>query len=199
MKSMKKTIALLVAISMIFGCVVGGTIAWLTANSNTVTNTFTTSDVTIKLDESTGTEYKMVPGATIKKDPKVTVVKGSEACYLFVKIEEENRAADATYNYFDYAVASGWTALDGVTGVYYRTVADLTATTADNQEYPVLVDNKVTISQNVTKADMTDAKTNVPKLKFTAYAVQSANLTDQNTDGNVDAKDAWLLAPNATV
>ena len=196
MKSMKKTIAVVVAISMIFGCVVGGTIAWLTANSNTVTNTFTTSDVTISLAETTGADYKMVPGATIAKDPKVTVQKGSEDCYLFVKIEETNRIANASYNYFDYSVASGWTALDGVTGVYYRTVDNLTNAASD-AEYPVLADNQVTISQNVTKTDMAAAKDNAPKLKFTAYAVQSANLTDQNADNTVDAKDAWLLAPNA--
>ena len=114
MKTMKKTIALLVAVSMIVGCVIGGTLAWLTHSTGPVTNTFTTSDITVTLEETTGKDYKMIPGYTIAKDPKVTVTTGSEECYLFVKMEKSNN-----FDIFmTYEIAEGWTALDGIAGVY---------------------------------------------------------------------------------
>ena len=73
-----KAAALILALVLVVGCVVGGTLAWLTAESDAVTNTFTTSGITVTLEETTGNEYKMIPGYTIHKDPKATVVPGSE-------------------------------------------------------------------------------------------------------------------------
>ena len=66
----KKTLALLAALVLVIGCIIGGTLAWLTAKSDVVTNTFTTSDITVELKETTGTQYKMIPGYAIRKDPK---------------------------------------------------------------------------------------------------------------------------------
>ena len=86
----KKTLALFLVLALAFGGVIGGTVAWLTDKSDTVVNTFTDSDIDITLTESTGTEYKMVPGYTISKDPKVTVKADSEKCYLFVKLDKSN-------------------------------------------------------------------------------------------------------------
>lgn len=40
-----KGLTLILALMLVVGCVVGGTLAWLTANSDTVTNTFSTSDI----------------------------------------------------------------------------------------------------------------------------------------------------------
>lgn len=48
----KRTIALLMAVVMLFGATVGTTIAWLTSLSATVTNTMTVGDVKITLDEA---------------------------------------------------------------------------------------------------------------------------------------------------
>ena len=67
----KKTLALFLVLALAFGGVIGGTVAWLTDKSDTVVNTFTDSDIDITLTESTGTEYKMVPGYTISKDPRL--------------------------------------------------------------------------------------------------------------------------------
>lgn len=184
MKTMKKTIALLVAVSMIVGCVIGATLAWLTSTAAPVVNTFTTSDITVTLNETTGDTYKMIPGYTIAKDPKVTVEKGSEDCWLFVKIEEENRNVNADYNYFDYEIASGWNKLEGVEGiVYYQQVTGIT----ENKTFSVLKDDQVTISDNVTKTDMESAKTKKPTLTFTAYASQ---LYKNNTE-QFSVEDAW--------
>ena len=56
-------------------------------STEAVTNTFTTSDINIELKE-TKNHFQMIPGWNIEKDPKVTVKTGSEACYLFVKLEK---------------------------------------------------------------------------------------------------------------
>ena len=65
----KKSLALLLAIAIVVVGVVAGTVAWLTDRTAAVKNTFTTSDITIELKETTGGTYKMIPGWTIEKDP----------------------------------------------------------------------------------------------------------------------------------
>ena len=95
--------------------VVGGTLAWLTDQTDEVKNTFTVGDINIGLTETTA-DYKMVPGNTIAKDPTVTVKANSEACWLFVQVTESTDLKD----FITYAIAEGWTALPGVDGVYYR-------------------------------------------------------------------------------
>ena len=55
----KKGLALVLALTLLVICVVAGTLAWLTAKSDVVTNTFTTSDIKVELKETTGTEYKL--------------------------------------------------------------------------------------------------------------------------------------------
>lgn len=184
---MKKVLSI-VAIALVLCFVVGGTLAWLKAETTPVVNTFTVGDINIDLDETTGNNYKMVPGNTLSKDPKVTVKGGSEACWLFVKIEKS-----ANYDTYleDYAVASGWTALTGVDGVYYREVS---ASAAD-QEFYVLAgkdgytNGYVTVKDSVTKAEMEALKVDgaqLPTLTFTAYAVQKDNVAS--------AAAAWAIA-----
>ena len=173
----KKTIALIVCLTLIIGCAIGGTIAWLTAQTDPVVNTFTVGNVDITLAESPNLDLKMVPGKTITKDPTVTVVKDSEACWLFVKVEKS-----ANFDTFmTYTMADGWTALTGVDGVYYREVNAETATAG--AEYPVLAQNRVVVLDTVTK-DLLNADDFVaPTLEFTAYACQKDNVST--------ATDAW--------
>lgn len=186
MKTMKKTIALLVAVSMIVGCVIGGTLAWLTHSTDPVTNTFTTSNITVNLTE-TEEEYKMVPGRTIHKDPEVTVTAGSEECYLFVKLEK----SDNFDTFMTYEIADEWTALNNVAGVYYREIK-----TADmGKSYSILKNNQVAVKDAVTK-DMMDDLTNdtYPTLTVTAYASQ---LYKNNTE-TFTAAEAWANAQPTT-
>ena len=176
MRRMLFTLALVLVVAV---ASVGGTIAWLTASTAPVTNTFTVGDINIELNETT-TDYKMVPGNIIAKDPKVTVEAGSEACWLFVKIEKSSNL-DSFITYSVDEGADKWTKLTGVTGVdnvYYREVA---AVTADTSFY-VLKSNQVTVKDTVTKTMMnglTDATR--PTLTFTAYAVQKDNIADAAT------------------
>ena len=182
----KKTFVLLLALVLIAGAAVGGTLAWLTDTTEAVQNTFTTSDIDITLVETTS-EFKMVPGCTIEKDPKVTVIAGSEKCYLFVKIEKSSNFD----SFMTYTVAAGWTQLtdasdNDVPGVYYRVVE---ASNAD-QEFAVLKDNQVTVKDTVTKADMEALKAadaTLPTLTFTAYASQYM----KNNTESFTAAEAW--------
>lgn len=178
----KKTLALVLALTLIVVGVVSGTLAWLTAKSEVVTNTFTTSDIKVKLEETTGTEYKMVPGYTISKDPKATVLAGSEECYLFVKLDKS--AGFDTY--LEYTIADGWTQLEGVDGVYYREV--LTANIGT--PYSVLKGDQVTVKGTVTKEQMNAldvAGAVKPTLTITAYASQ----LHKNATEKFDAATAW--------
>ena len=183
----KKTLALLLSLVLVFGVIAGGTLAWLTAKSDTVTNTFTTSDIKVELKESTGASYKMIPGYTISKDPKATVLTGSEECYLFVKLDKS--AGFDTY--LEYAIASGWTQLtkdkDGndITDlIYYRQVLTADIGTA----YSVLANDQVTVKSSVTKADMNALTAQTyPTLTVTAYASQ----LHKNATENFTAAEAW--------
>lgn len=170
MRRMLFTLALVLVVAV---ASVGGTIAWLTATTEPVVNTFTYGNIDITLAETTGTNYKIIPGVDINKDPKVTVKANSEACWLFVKVEEDGTFVEGKVT---YAIADGWTALEGQNGVYYREVG---AVTADTSFY-VLEGNKVTVSANLTKDDIKDIATN-PTLTFTAYAVQKDNIADAAT------------------
>ena len=166
----KKGLALVLALTLLVVGVVAGTLAWLTAKSDVVTNTFTTSDITVKLEETKGTsvtggkEFKMIPGYTISKDPTVTVLAGSEECYLFVKLDKSTNFDD----YMTYEMADGWTVVPGETNVYFRKVLTEDMGTA----YSVLKGDKVTVKGTVTKEMMETAEQDKPTLKITAYASQ---------------------------
>ncbi len=176
----KKSFVMVLALVLVFAVAVGGVVAWLTDTTGPVKNTFTVGDINITLTESPNLDLKMVPGNTIAKDPKVTVVGGSEACWLFVKVEKS-----ANFDTFmTYAMADGWNELAGENGVYYREVNAST----DNQDFAVLKDNHVTVNGEVTKAQLEAVKTaNQPTLTFTAYAVQKDNINS--------AADAWSKIP----
>ena len=175
-----KTFVIILALVLVFGAGVGGTLAWLTDATASVTNTFTVGDINITLAETTS-DYKMVPGNEIAKDPKVTVEGGSEACWLFVKVDE-------TENFDDFmtcAIADGWTALTGTPGVYYRQVA----ASDEDQTFHVLKDDEVLVKESVTKAELNAlTSATLPKLTFTAYAVQKDSIADVQT--------AWSKVPS---
>ena len=179
----KKGLALVLALTLLVVCVVAGTLAWLTAKSDVVTNTFTTSDIKVELKETTGTEYKMIPGYTISKDPKATVLAGSEECFLFVKLDKS-----ANFDtYLEYVIADGWTKLDGVTDTVYYRVVDGT-TNQIGTPYSVLKDDQVTVKGEVTKAMMDGLTTEtLPKLTVTAYASQ----LHKNATTEFTAAEAW--------
>lgn len=185
----KKTVALILALVMVFGAAVGGTIAYLTSTKS-VTNTFTVGKVAITLDEAkvdeygvvdaTATErvdtntYKLIPGHTYTKDPIVHFAAKSEASWLFVKVEDDLVDIEADTKIAAQIADNGWTALEGVSGVYYKSVPANTGDAAVN--YPVFANFKLTNDANVAAYENA-------KIVVTAYAIQK--------DGFATAALAW--------
>lgn len=187
-----KPLALIMALVLLVGGVIGGTVAWLIATPDPVVNTFTYGDINIDLDETdtqldgdnnpNTNEYEMMPGQSITKDPEITVKSGSEEMWLFVKLEKSSNFD----TFVEYEVAEGWTALSGVDGVYYQHITAEDVATAD-KEIAVIKNNTVTVKESVTKEQLnaldSGSSANYPTLTVTAYAVQYA--------GNATAADAW--------
>ena len=174
---------------LVIGCTAGGTVAWLVSKPAAITNVFTVGNINAELAE-TATAFKIVPGVDIDKDPVATVTANSEDCYLFVQLTEKNwpafTEADNTTRKVEYKIAQGWNELED--GVYYRVV---TKSDTEDQSYPVLKDNKVTVSSTLTKEEANDMdlaikKTGAPELTVAVYAVQK--------EGMGSAADAWETA-----
>lgn len=180
--SVKKILVMAVAVATVACVSIIGTLAWLTATTGEVKNTFTVGNIDITLAETEGADasyqFKMIPGQTIAKDPKVTVEAGSEDCWLFVKVTE----SDNLETYISYDMAADWTAVpDAAAGVYYYT-----GEAAKGTPISVLADDQVTVKDSVTKENMDALEASdatLPTLTFKAYAIQKASFGT--------AKDAW--------
>ena len=175
---MKRKLIIALALCLALALGIGGTMAYLTATTGPVVNTFTIGNVGLELKEEKGDlvdgkhQFKMVPGNTIEKDPTVTVTAGSEDCWLFVKLVKANNFD----TYLTYDMAEGWTELtgvEGVAGVYYRKVTQ--SETA--QTFAVLANNQVTVKDTVVQSDSFVA----PTLTISAAAIQQANIADAAT------------------
>lgn len=200
----KKSLMLVLALVLLVGGVIGGTLAWLTDSSQTITNKFSKTDINITLKESLlkndGTygdpvenvtnQYQMVPGYSYKKDPVVTVDKGSEACWLFVKFEEkENASTYLTYTSM-LTTQNGWTQGDGTnipSNVWYREVN----ASNEDQSWHLLKDDTIAVKDTVTKENMETAAKS--ELVYHAYAHQlyKSNSTADGADTKFTAADAW--------
>ena len=193
-----KTLVLALAVMLIVGATVGGTIAWLTAQTESVVNTFSATDIKVTLEETEGLNEQgkwknaMVPGVSYDKDPVVTVTdKTTTDCYLFVKFEE-NAAAKKYLTYTSTLnTDNGWALVDGTTDVWYRIVR----TDDETKAWTLLAADEtgkaVTVNgETVTKQTMTEAAG--AKLAYTAYAVQLAKSSTEN----FTATEAWAkVAP----
>lgn len=197
-KSTKALLLGLCAIALVAASVMG-TMAYLTS-TDSVTNTFTVGNVAITLDETDVTvygvkdtdtrvkenEYKLVPGHTYIKDPTIHVAANSEACWLFVKVENgiadiETPAGTGAGAYVQIATQitnNGWTALDGVDNVYYKSQT-ATATNTD-----VAVFGNFAIDSSKGSDDLTNYTS--AEVKVTAYAIQA--------DGFDTAAEAWTAS-----
>ena len=188
MKKSAKILILVLCILLVISTATAGVLAWMAVKSSSVVNTFAPTTIGLKLDESkatynattdkftlsTGTrvqansDYKLVPGWELPKDPIVTVTGGSEKCYVFVTVNETNNTINGK-TILEYSIDSSWSkkTISGTT-VYYK-VFD--SSTAAQTQY-VLTGNKVTVNDELTIADFTALGTKKPALTFQAYAVQ---------------------------
>lgn len=192
----KKILAACLVVCLLATAVIGGTLAYFT-DTKTVTNTFTTGNVTITLDETkvgtdgkpvegegegrfaVGNAYHLLPGHEYTKDPIVHVVANSEDCYLFVEVNNtlkdlESKAAGYK-NIAAQMKENGWEVLEGNVYALNRKVIK---NAAQNQDFPVF--GSFTIDGAL--KEITDPGDIVIK----AYAVQA--------DGFDSAAEAWAAA-----
>lgn len=206
---------------------VGGTLAWLTDNTQQVKNTFSPAGVEINLTETMNTDTnndgkfdswtaQLIPGKTYEKDPYVhvirndttdkdgKVVKGTDVdIYLFVKFEERFDENVLTYA-SNLNEEMGWKQVPSTDNVWYRVVEKGYNEDADDNadngvSFQLLHNNIVSINgEKVTKD-----KTNVGgTMIYTAYAIQTEGFANYTDDGKMtytdeQVKQAWEKAQSA--
>lgn len=190
MKTARKALMLILCAALLVSATVMGTLAYLTSQTEVVTNTFTVGNVKITLDEAKVTvygvkdgdtrvienDYKLIPGHTYVKDPIVHVTAGSEKCWLFVKVTDDIAAIQDTTTVAAQMDANGWDAI--ADGVY---------------AYELIVDageeaKNVKVFENFKIKGDADVATYAGKtITIQAYAIQA--------DGFASAAAAWEAAP----
>ena len=168
---------------------IAGTIAYMTSVTTKVTNTFTSGNVAITLDESvvdvygnkttgtttSGNTYKLIPGHEYSKDPTVHVAEGSEDCWIFVQIVDDLAAIQDADTIATQLSTIGWTLVSGQSNVYaYK------ETVSAGEDVSVFTSFKLKGDADVTAY----AGKNITVM---AYAVQA--------DGFISAQAAWEAAP----
>jgi hypothetical protein len=133
----------------------------------------------------------------ITKDPTVTFNGYNVAAYVFLKVVATDWTVAGTDTTYTYSIGTnqemkweldGWTKLED--GVYYKEVA----ANAGAQSWSVIKDNKITVSSEITK----DNISNYTKgLTFTAYAIQQEDGGSDNA-GKFTPAEAWTQVKNAT-
>ena len=205
-----KKAALLLCSAVLLVCIsIGATVAYLTS-TDTVTNTFTVGNVQIKLDETDvdingvkdgdtrvkANSYKLLPGHTYTKDPMVTVLSGSESCYVkmtvtFTKANELDAifAPDGGANLisiFKGYDSTNWIAKGNTkdteknTRTYEFWYKEAVPATTDNVALDALFD-QIVVPGTITNAQL--ATIEGMTITVNAYAIQA--------DGFADAEAAW--------
>lgn len=207
---------LMVALAVVLAvcCATGGTIAWLTSTPDAVSGTFVIGNINITLSDESKTlntetantidvsnaVTSYTPGQTIESKPTITVEAGSEACFIFIHIKEENNSfgnneqvIQWTLNDSDNDTNKTWFAVQGHAGYYCTT---LKKKPTENKTYTLFKDGKLTVNSSLTN-EIISAKTfGNPAITITAAAVQMENIPDSNNNGKIGWGDAWELLPS---
>lgn len=214
-----KKILVLVSCFAIVACIsVGATLAYLT-DTEGVTNTFTVGKVGLSLDEaktdidgvkndpevripndtdnSTGNNYKLMPGHEYAKDPIVHVDADSEPCWLFVKVVNPLAEIEVGTTIAQQMETNHWKPLTSVENVYYQMHATKQNTVKD---YPVfekfVINGENLLNGKPAEADRKDGKFYIgdydeAEIKVTAYAIQLDGFNKSEKNEIENAKAAW--------
>ena len=180
----KKVLFGVIALALVACVAIGGTIAYLTFTTKTITNTFTVGKIDFgdSFGETTGSEYKMVPGTNMAKDPKLVIKKGSETAWVFIEVKETNVA-----DYLTWAARDGWTQLTTAgcpNKLYYRTY---TADANNDTTYYFLAGDAASSYPNgcvAIKDTVSGISGSAPQLAFKAGAIQK--------EGTGTVAEAWV-------
>ena len=210
--SVSKALMLATVFVLVIGVSVAGTLAWLSAQSETVTNTFTSAELfadpsaqftlwehqatdddkdgryTLTAEEVTVNTYDILPGINIPKDPTVDVVELEENAYLYIKV------TDTLPEGLSYSIDAGnWEPLTGTADVwvYKGTHADDNVIKASGDSEKTFMVNILTQTADAVYGDYAIT---VPSgytgaaaegtLSFSAYMVQA-------TGNGTNAAEAW--------
>lgn len=180
----KKLLALILSVAVVASIAAAGTLAYLTAQTDDVVNTFTVGDIDLTLTETTGTEYKILPGATVEKDPTVTVLADSENCWVYVLVA--NELNDTVKGASTLDITDSWELVESVPGMSVQwddTIAiyrlkTAVGTASTDQIFPVF--NHVTISGALTNEQ--NASLEGKTIQLAAYAHQVDNVDRDTAD-----------------
>lgn len=213
----KKVVKLMAVVALIGAVGVGGSLALLTATSNSVTNTFAVGDgyvggdQAVYIDETkvtdnvpsptaertkTGNKYTNIQeGDKLTKDPMVHISEGSVESYVFVKITGLDTLKDA-------GVAVNWDTTHWVKVDQEETSANTVYFYSDDGENPVIVnpkDEEWDSEPLFTKLDFDNAdlfedtgKITLDNIVVKACAVQ-ATTTEDGVKTTVNFNDALEL------
>ncbi len=215
-ESMKKIIALIISAALIAAIAIGGTLAYLTSNANDTPlhNTFVSDPVLldINLDEApvdaitgrvipgarrTQNEYPIIPGEVMSKDPTITVVGGSQPCYVFAYI---SNTAKVTATAVGASAKSVVSVININTAVWDEVAAGLFVYSQIDpvtHELTPLVVNKMASNQVLTPV-FTEITINPALLTEDVNGLKSGELNVQafahQANGNVDFADVLTQA-----
>lgn len=200
MKTARKVLIMALCAVLLVSATVMGTMAYLTARTETVSNTFTVGNVKFEdgegkhgLDEAkvdeygvpvsgaarvTENKYKLIPGHTYTKDPTIHMSSDTEDCYLFVEVVNQIAGLEATGNTIAAQMATlGWKPVTGVNNIYIYA-----GTATDATKTPVSAGTNVTVFNSFTLADDANVgtvDTANTAITIKAYAVQADGLSDK--------------------
>lgn len=194
---MKKKLTTVLAIVLVVALSVAGTYAYLTAQTDTVKNTFTAAGLAtdFSLDESQANQqpdgsytldvatrvkqnqYSVVPKVNLDKDPTVHVtLEKNVGAYVFLAVDDNlGNGLTATIDGTQWtALGKTYTDKNGVVWtMYYKQLAG--SATPAQVDINVLAGQKIIVGDTVAE--------DCGNIVFNAYLTQSAGFTD--------ALDAW--------
>lgn len=137
---------------------------------------------------SSGQSYKLIPGCTYVKDPFITVAKGSNPCWLFVKVENGISIFEEESNtIYDQMIKNGWIPLEGEANIYYHDIVD-----AFTEEKIVKVFEEFTIHPAANAAKEWDTMTpENTKVTIRAFAIQAEGFDSIDNTKEENVKLAW--------
>jgi hypothetical protein len=212
MKTKTKALAMAMCAVLLVVASVFTTLAYLTATTETVKNTFTVgANVAITLDETEvdalgkevenagkvkSNKYTLVPGHTYKKDPTVHVTAGGAECWVFIKVENGLSGIISGTSIEKQITDNNWVKVEGTTNVYaYKET--VTPASDKNTDLPVFASFTVSSDAFVSTADADKDNTlNLNKyasatIEITAYAVQADGFKDASKTAIQNATQAW--------
>lgn len=188
MKNKKITVTV-VALTATILIALGGTLAYLSSETNTLENKFTPGqDVKITIEEPCWdeTKAKITPGADIAKNPTVIVKKQTEACYVRVKVVIPNKLASIMEPLVinkKFTLDANRTTVGSNSTTYYYNYNEIVDADDTDIKLPALF-TKVSIKKSAKYEDYKDLKAEDLHIDVTGQAVQSEGFADANAAWN---------------